>query len=267
MERSLRWLARCRAEFERLERDGRAPLPAFPRADGAPPLTGDDPAPPPQALFPIVQGGVHDDLRRDSVRGSLATGDWHGVAIGGLSVGETKPDMYRVLETCDPLLPRDRPRYLMGVGFPDDLLESVARGIDLFDCVTPTRMGRHGTAFTNDGTAQIRQAGFRTDRRPLVEDCDCPACTRYDRANLRHLFTAEEMLGPRLLALHNVAFLVQLLARARARLAAGDFPGWSAAWLGRYRAGLAATRARAEAHAAGGGGAAVTAPAPPAPTG
>lgn len=243
MERSLRWLARCRDEFARIGREGRAPLEGLAHPDDAPPLAhhaDDEREAPPQALFPIVQGGIHPELRRDSIRGILQTGDWVGVAVGGLSVGEAKPDMYATLEACDPALPRDRPRYLMGVGFPDDLIEGVRRGIDLFDCVVPTRMGRHGTAFTPDGTVQVRRSPHRTDRRPLVEGCSCACCARYDRAYVRHLFVAEEMLGLRLVALHNVHFLLGLMAEARAALAAGTFAGWSAGWLARYRSGAAA---------------------------
>lgn len=240
MERSLRWLSRCRAEFERLGREGRAPLQAVALPHGAPPLaTADalrDLAAPPQALFPIVQGGTHAALRRDSVRGILAAGDWHGIAVGGLSVGEAKADMHATLEACDPELPRALPRYLMGVGFPDDLVEAVRRGIDLFDCVAPTRMGRDGTAFTPDGKVQLRRSSFRADRRPLVEGCGCPCCTRYDRAYLRHLFHAGESLGQRLVALHNLAFLLDTMRDARAALAAGGFAGWSAAWLARWHA-------------------------------
>jgi queuine tRNA-ribosyltransferase len=240
MERSLRWLDRCRAEFDRIGREGRAPAPSFDPPAGAPPLATDDAAAdraaPRQALFPIVQGGVHADLRRASAAGILAAGDWHGVAVGGLSVGEPKPAMHATLEACDAALPRDRPRYLMGVGFPDDIVEGVRRGVDLFDCVAPTRMGRHGTAFTPDGMVQVRRASHRADRRPLVEGCGCPCCTRYDRAYLRHLFGAEEMLGPRLLALHNVAFLLDVARGCREALAAGTFAGWSAEWLARYAA-------------------------------
>lgn len=241
MERSLRWLARCQTEFARISRDGRAPLPAFPLAEGAPPLASHDAArdqiAPAQALFPIVQGGTDFDLRRASVRGILDTGDWRGIAIGGLSVGESKQDMYATLDACAPELPQTLPRYMMGVGFPDDLIEGVRRGVDLFDCVAPTRMGRHGTAFTHDGTMQIRRSSFRTDQRPLVHDCISACCTRYDRAYLRHLFVSEEMLGPRLLALHNVSFLVTLMRQARTALHNGTFTSWSAAWLDRYRAG------------------------------
>jgi len=240
MERSLRWLERCRVEFDRITRDGRAEATVFDVADGAPALaTHDEDADrvaPPQALFPIVQGGTNPELRRASLRGILATGDWVGVAVGGLSVGETKPDMYATLDVCEPLLPVEKPRYLMGVGFPDDLIEGMRRGIDLFDCVVPTRMGRHGTAFTPDGTVQVRQSRFRTDRRPLVEGCACPCCTQYDRAYIRHLFASEEMLGLRLLALHNVTFLLDVTRHGREALQAGTFRSWSESWLAQYRA-------------------------------
>ena len=240
MERSLRWLERCRDEFDRITRDGRALPPAFDVSSNAPPLATAHPATdlvaPKQALFPIVQGGVHAELRRASIAGILQSGEWHGIAVGGLSVGESKLDMYATLEVCDPDLPRAIPRYLMGVGFPDDLVEGVRRGIDLFDCVVPTRMGRHGTAFTPDGTVQVRRSTFRTDRRPLVEGCACPCCTHYDRAYIRHLFVAEEMLGLRLLALHNVSYLISIMTDARSALGAGSFGSWSDAWLTRYRA-------------------------------
>jgi len=240
MERSLRWLERCRVEFDRISREGRAPATKFDVPEGAPALATFDVAsdliPPPQALFPIVQGGTHPELRRASLTGILNTGDWVGVAVGGLSVGESKPDMYAMLDVCEPMLPKEKPRYLMGVGFPDDLVEGMRRGIDLFDCVVPTRMGRHGTAFTHDGTVQVRKSQFRTDMRPLVAGCGCPCCTHYDRAYLRHLFVSEEMLGLRLLALHNVTFLLDVTRHAREALRAGVFAGWSESWLARYRA-------------------------------
>jgi queuine tRNA-ribosyltransferase len=223
MERSLRWLARCRAEFERI---------------GA-----TDDGVPEQALFPIVQGGTHPALRRASIAGILGSGDWVGVAIGGLSVGEAKRDMHATLETCEPELPPDKPRYLMGVGFPDDLVEGVRRGVDLFDCVAPTRMGRDGTAFTPDGKVQIRQSSYRMDRRPLVEGCGCPCCAEYDRAYMRHLFVTEEMLGKRLLALHNVTFLLDIMRDARAALRDGVFGSWSEEWLARYAMGAGAAQA------------------------
>ena len=249
MERSLRWLDRCRVEFDRLERDGRAPLgsvlPGEPPADGQPSLAPLDPmaecAAPPQALFPIVQGGTHAELRRASVAGIMGSGDWHGVAIGGLSVGESKPDMSAMLDVCDAAIPRVLPRYLMGVGFPDDLVEGVRRGVDLFDCVAPTRMGRNGTAFTPDGKVQIRRSSHRTDRRPLVDGCGCPCCTRYDRAYIRHLFVSEEMLGMRLLALHNLTYLLDVMREARQALLTGTFESWSEGWLARYRGAVEVT--------------------------
>jgi queuine tRNA-ribosyltransferase len=241
MERSLRWLERCRVEFDRITVEGREPLSRVPVPPGTPALPPDDPASgvaaPPQALFPIVQGGTHPALRRGSIEGILQAGSWTGIAVGGLSVGETKADTYATLEVCDPLLPRTTPRYLMGVGFPDDLIEAVRRGMDLFDCVAPTRMGRDGTAFTPDGTVQIRRSSHRADRRPLVEGCSCPGCSGYDRAYLHHLFSAREMLGLRLVALHNVSFVLNLMHEARAALRSGSFDSWSAEWLGRYRAG------------------------------
>jgi queuine tRNA-ribosyltransferase len=215
-ERSLRWLARCRGEFERLVRED--PIPG--RHE--------------QALFPIVQGGIHADLRREAATAIRDMADWVGYGIGGLSVGEAKPDMYRILEELHAVIPRDRPRYLMGVGFPEDLVEGVRRGVDLFDCDAPTLMGRNGAAFTRDGRLNIKRAEFRTDRRPIDETCGCACCTRFTRAYVRHLFLADEMLGLRLLSLHNVHFLVSLMREARSALLGGTFDGWSEAWLQRY---------------------------------
>ena len=211
-ERSLRWLKRCLDAFERM----------------APPHGK------PQALFPVLQGGIHDALRRESAEAARGIGDWAGYGIGGLSVGEAKPDMYRILETMDGVIPRDRPRYLMGVGFPEDLVEGVARGVDLFDCVAPTRMGRNGTVFTSDGRLNIKRAEFRVDKRPLDEQCRCSACRRFSRAYIRHLFVADEMLGMRLLSLHNVHFLVALMRDARQAIADHRFTDWSRRWLERY---------------------------------
>ena len=217
-ERSVRWLARCKTEFERLEREGSETRHA-------------------QTLFPILQGGVHEELRREAARAIVAMDDWRGFGIGGLSVGEEKDDMYRILQVVDDALPRDRPRYLMGVGFPEDLVEGVRRGVDLFDCVAPTRMGRNGAAFTVEGRVNIKRAEFRADQRPLDPDCDCPACRRFTRAYVRHLFVADEILGHRLLSLHNVHFLVRLMRTARDAIRAGAFDGWSRDWLARYHSG------------------------------
>jgi queuine tRNA-ribosyltransferase len=215
-ERSLRWLARCRTEFERLVH--------------ADPIPGRGE----QALFPIVQGGIHADLRREAAAAIRDMGDWRGYGIGGLSVGEAKSDMYRILEDVHAVLPHDRPRYLMGVGFPEDLVEGVRRGVDLFDCVAPTRMGRNGTAFTRDGRMNIKRAEFRADRRPIDAECGCACCTRFSRAYVRHLYLADEILGLRLLSLHNVHFLVSLMRDARTALLGDTFDAWSEAWLQRY---------------------------------
>ena len=224
-ERSLRWLARCRSAFEQLNIDD--PIPGR----GT------------QALFPIVQGGIHADLRREAAAAIRDMGDWAGYGIGGLSVGEAKDDMYRILEDVDAVLPVNRPRYLMGVGFPEDLVEGVRRGVDLFDCVAPTRMGRNGAVFTRAGRLNIKRAEFRADRRPLDPECDCAACTRFTRAYIRHLFQSDEILGLRLLSLHNVHFLVLLMREARNALLAGTFDSWSATWLQRYHTRTATTPA------------------------
>jgi queuine tRNA-ribosyltransferase len=215
-ERSLRWLVRCRDEFARLH-----------AVEGAPR----------QTLFPIVQGGIHPALRREAARAIGGIGEWDGWAIGGLSVGESKPDMYAMLEVVDAAIPADRPRYLMGVGYPEDLLEAVARGVDLFDCVAPTRFGRTAAAMTSQGRLNLRRAGFRRDPGPIEEGCACSTCRRFSRAYLRHLITADEVLGLRLLSLHNVHFLIALMRRAREAIRAGRFTSWSRDWLARYHAG------------------------------
>jgi queuine tRNA-ribosyltransferase len=187
-----------------------------------------------------VQGGVFPDLRRDSVRRILEIGEWDGIAIGGLSVGEPKPVMYEVLETLEPELPTGGPRYLMGVGYPDDLLEGIRRGVDLFDCVAPTRNGRNGTAWVEgEGQVNMKAGRHRLDPGPLDPDCDCYTCRTYSRAYLRHLVVAGEVLAMRLLSLHNLRFLVRLAERAREQIAAGTFGRWSEEWLARYRSARA----------------------------
>ncbi|WP_207479448.1 tRNA guanosine(34) transglycosylase Tgt [Arenibaculum pallidiluteum] len=169
---------------------------------------------PGQGLFGIVQGGVYPDLRAESVAALTGIG-FDGYAVGGLAVGEGQETMFRVLDDTTPLLPEDRPRYLMGVGRPLDLIGSVLRGIDMFDCVMPTRSGRTGQAFTWRGTVNIRNARHAHDERPLDEDCACPACRQYSRAYLHHLFRAGEMLGPMLLTWHNLRHYQDLMAELR----------------------------------------------------
>ena len=219
-ERTLRWLERCRARFDELDAAG--------EVDGFEVR--------PQALFPVLQGNVYDDLRREHVRHFRSVGDWPGWGIGGLSVGEEKPDMWRTLEVLHPELPADAPRYLMGVGYPEDLLEAIARGCDMFDCVAPTRNARHGTTWTlSEGQLNLKGARFKDDTRPLDPGCDCWACARFDRAYIRHLCVAGEILGHRLVTTHNLRFLVRLAEEARSRVLDGDFASWSREWLERYR--------------------------------
>ena len=217
-ERSVRWLERCFAAFEASE-----------VAEVTETAEKHE-----QALFPIVQGGIHSHLRREAARAITSMHDWVGFGIGGLSVGESKPAMYEMLDVVDDALDKNRPRYLMGVGFPEDIVEGIRRGVDLFDCVAPTRMGRNGAVFTADGRLNIKRAEFRNDKRPLDETCDCSACTRFTRAYLRHLYVSDEILGLRLLSLHNVHFLLSLARSAREAIMSQSFDAWSADWLARY---------------------------------
>ena len=167
-----------------------------------------------QMLFPIVQGGIYDDLRIQSVK-DCAPFAKCGIAVGGLSVGEPKEEMYRILDLINPILPKDMPRYLMGVGSPDCLVEGFARGIDMMDCVLPTRIARNGTAFSKEGKLVIRNAKFKDDFRPIEEGCDCYACKNFTRAYIRHLINAGEMLGGVLLSIHNLRFLTRLTEEAK----------------------------------------------------
>jgi queuine tRNA-ribosyltransferase len=174
-----------------------------------------------QAQFAIVQGGLLPNLRVECAQ-ALAQLDFPGYAVGGLSVGEKPQEMYAMLDATCPALPHDKPRYLMGVGRPEDLLEAVRRGIDMFDCVMPTRSGRNALAFTDCGTLRLRNAVHQRDPQPLEEDCPCPAC-RHSRAYIRHLFMADEMLGPILLTAHNLTYYQRLMARAREAIEADRF--------------------------------------------
>jgi queuine tRNA-ribosyltransferase len=174
------------------------------------------------SLFGIVQGGVDKDLRRESVEGLLEL-DFEGYALGGFSVGEPKEEMYEVVEYSGRLLPRDRPRYLMGVGTPEDLVECVARGIDMFDCVMPTRNARNGCVFTSQGKVIIKNAKYAGDDSPLDPACECPVCRRYSRSYIRHLFMAGEMLGAMLATQHNLHFYIDTMRKIRQSLVFGEF--------------------------------------------
>ena len=174
-----------------------------------------------QALFGIVQGATNREMRERSAEGLLPL-DFPGYAVGGLSVGEAPAAMYQTLEWTIPLLPTDRPRYLMGVGTPTDLLESVLRGVDLFDCVMPTRNGRNALAFTSQGKVRLRNEKHKRDDSPLDPECECPCCRQFSRAYLRHLFLTKEMLGPILLSWHNIAFYQKLMRDLRSAIVRGE---------------------------------------------
>ena len=196
MERSMRWARRSHAHYYRDT--------------------------PPGSLFGIVQGGMYPDLREASLAALLQL-DWPGLAIGGLAVGEPEAERLRVLETLLPLMPRERPRYLMGVGYPQDIVAAVLRGVDLFDCVMPTRHARNGHLFTSQGVINIRNAAWQKDTGPVDPACSCDTCRRYSRAYLRHLDRCNEILGVRLATLHNLHFYLDLMRRIRAAIAAGTF--------------------------------------------
>lgn len=204
VERTIRWAERCRQAHSRRD----------------------------QALFGIVQGGVDRSLR-EACAEALAGLDFPGYGIGGLSVGEPKELMYQALEWTTAVLPEEKPRYLMGVGAPEDLLNGIARGVDMFDCVLPTRIARHGTVFTARGSLTVRNARYARDFTPLDPECDCYVCRHFTRAYIRHLLKANELLGFRLTTYHNLAFLLRLMAEARKQILAGQFETWSAQVLAR----------------------------------
>ena len=207
-----RWAKRSRASFDRLQSEG---------ADTGHKETGGLSGR--QALFGIVQGACHLDLRKSSLEQTVEIG-FDGYAIGGLSVGEEKSRMFEVIEDLTPQMPANQPRYLMGVGTPEDLVEAVARGVDMFDCVLPTRNGRTGQAFTSSGKLNIKNARWTTDQRPLDELCKCLVCRRHSRAYLRHLYSAGEMLASILLTHHNLAFFLDTMRGVRQSIRSGDFP-------------------------------------------
>ena len=188
----------------------------------------------PQLRFGIVQGATFADLRERSAR-ALAAMDWDGYAVGGVSVGEPETEMMLAIERSEPFLPAARPRYAMGLGTPPQMVEMVARGIDLFDCVLPTRIARNGTAFTAAGTLNLRNAVYIQDQGPIEAGCACPACREFSRGYLRHLLKAEEILGLRLVSLHNLHFYLHLMTRVRAELEAGTFQAFRERFVSGYR--------------------------------
>ena len=206
VERTTRWLKRCKAEMERLNS-----LP--------------DTINPKQMLFGINQGGVYEDIRIAHAQ-QIAELDLDGYAVGGLAVGESHEEMYRILDAVVPYLPEDKPTYLMGVGTPANILEAVDRGIDFFDCVYPTRNGRHGHVYTNHGKLNLFNAKYELDERPIEEGCGCPACRSYSRAYIRHLLKAKEMLGMRLCVLHNLYFYNTMMGEIRKAIEAGEYQAY-----------------------------------------
>src|SRR5213596_3520184 len=185
-------------------------------------------------LFGIVQGGTFEDLRKESAQ-AIVDLDFNGYAIGGVSVGEPEEEMMRAVESSEPVLPQEKPRYAMGLGTPPQLLEMIARGIDMFDCVLPTRLARNGTAFTSAGTLNLKNAEFALDKGPIEENCACPSCREFARGYIRHLVKAEEILGLRLITLHNLHFYLALMNRARTEIERGTFDQFRRAFVSNYK--------------------------------
>ena len=206
VERTTRWLARCKEEMARLN-------------------SLDDTINKHQMLFGINQGGVYEDIRIEHAQ-QIAEMDLDGYAVGGLAVGETHEEMYRILDEVVPHLPQNKPTYLMGVGTPANILEGVERGIDFFDCVYPSRNGRHGHVYTNHGKMNLFNAKYELDSKPIDEECQCPTCRHYSRAYIRHLLKAKEMLGMRLCVLHNLYFYNHMMEEIRDALDAGNFAAY-----------------------------------------
>ncbi len=213
MERTHQWAKQCVKEHNKLQKETNVK----------------------QALFPIVQGGIHDDLRIESTK-FMADLDLPGIAIGGLSVGETKKQMYHTLEVINPYLPKQKARYLMGVGTPDDLLIAISHGIDMFDCVMATRNARHGSFWTKDGRSHIKNAENKEDPNPLMKGCACYTCKNYSRSYVRHLIMENEMFGQRLVTIHNINFLNCLMNKARMHIEKGTYEKFMNKFLKRFKA-------------------------------
>ena len=218
VDRTTRWLERCKTEMERLNS-----LPGTVNPD--------------QMLFGINQGGIYEDIRIEHAK-RIAELDLPGYAVGGLAVGESHEEMYRILDAVVPYLPQNKPVYLMGVGTPANILEGVKRGVDFFDCVYPTRNGRHGHAYTNRGRMNLKNERYKTDERPIEEGCDCPACRNHSRAYIRHLLVAGEMLGLRLMVLHNLRFYNKMMEEIRQAIEEGRYESYMQAKLQGFAMGV-----------------------------
>ncbi len=222
VDRTTRWLVRCKDEMRRLN-------------------SLEDTINPQQLLFGINQGAIYEDIRVEHAR-QISELDLDGYAIGGLAVGETHEEMYRILDVVVPELPEDKPTYLMGVGTPVNILEAVDRGVDFFDCVYPSRNGRHGHVYTNDGKLNLFNAKYELDERPIEEGCGCPTCKSYSRAYIRHLLKAKEMLGMRLCVLHNLYFYNHMMEEIRAAIEQGCYQQYKKQKIERYTRGQAETK-------------------------
>ena len=223
LEMTHRWAKRCRSAVAA----GVSPAPSNTAADTAA-TTGR------QLVFGIVQGATFENLRRSSAQ-ALAAMDFDGYAVGGVSVGEPEPEMMQAMEWSEPHLPENKPRYAMGLGTPPQLLELIARGMDMFDCVLPTRLARNGTAFTAGGTLNLKNAEFTLQTGPIEEGCACPACRGFSRAYLRHLIKSEEILGLRLITLHNLHFYLDLMTRTRRSIEEGNFAAFRTQFVSNYQ--------------------------------
>ena len=225
MELTARWARRCK-EWQKVNAQRSTPNVRRPSADSEPME---------QVLFGIVQGATFPDLRKESAMAAVEIG-FDGYAIGGVSVGEPEGEMMRAVESSAPLLPDDKPRYAMGLGTPPQLLELIARGVDMFDCVLPTRLARNGTAFTATGTLNLKNAEFARDKNPIDSACACPACREYARGYIRHLIKAEEILGLRLITLHNLHFYLELMRQARIAIEGARFNEFRSDFVSAYKA-------------------------------
>ena len=228
-EMTTRWAARCKAVASAvLSGQSSAQSPSAPDALRTAHATAR------QLLFAIVQGATFDDLRKESAQ-AIVDLDFDGHAIGGVSVGEPEEEMMRAVESTEPFLAKEKPRYAMGLGTPPQLLEMIARGMDMFDCVLPTRLARNGTAFTRMGTVNLKNAEFALDKSPIEENCTCPACLEFTRGYIRHLIKAEEILGLRLITLHNLHFYFDLMRQAREQIEKGGFEEFRKRFVSNYR--------------------------------
>ena len=216
LEMTTRWAKRCK------EANAQSPTPNAQRSTKESTSINYQPSAINQLVFGIVQGATFDDLRKQSAQ-AIVDLDFDGYAIGGVSVGEPEEEMIRAIEASEPFLPKNKPRYAMGLGTPPQLLEMIRRGMDMFDCVLPTRLARNGTAFTSAGTLNLKNAEFALQKGPIEESCACPACAEFSRGYIRHLIKAEEILGLRLITLHNLHFYLDLMRQARTEIQNGSF--------------------------------------------